>query len=93
MIFKINRNTIFSFPILLLILALHINVSGQKAGSIEGIVMNADDGLGIPSVNVVVKNTMLGSSTGMHGGYSISNIPVGEYEIIFSFLGFETIEQ
>ncbi len=47
--------------------------------------------LPIPGVNVVVKSTKKGVTTDMDGKYSLSVSP-GE-TLVFSFLGYKTIEQ
>ncbi len=41
-------------------------------------------------VNVILKNTPLGSASDENGYVEISNIPDGTYEIIFSYIGYRT---
>ncbi|WP_183075440.1 SusC/RagA family TonB-linked outer membrane protein [Gillisia mitskevichiae] len=58
---------------------------------ISGTVTSEPDGVSLPGVNVLVKGTSTGTITDFDGNYSIS---ASENDIlIFSFLGFETIEE
>jgi len=59
--------------------------------TITGNVTSAQDGLPIPTVNILVKNTNNGAVTDFDGNYSISNVPQGGV-LVFSYLGFETKE-
>jgi len=56
----------------------------------KGIVLSADDGLGLPGVSVVIKGTTTGTSTDIDGAFSIK---ANEGDIlIFSFMGMVTQE-
>ncbi|WP_034920473.1 SusC/RagA family TonB-linked outer membrane protein [Gillisia sp. CAL575] len=58
---------------------------------ISGTVTSEPDGVTLPGVNVLVKGTSKGTITDFDGNYSIS---ANENDtLIFSFLGFETIEE
>jgi outer membrane receptor protein involved in Fe transport len=86
---KIKYKTILIIPILF----FQLFCISQNTGTLEGKVINEEDGLGIPSVNIIIKETLLGSATGLHGGFTINNIPKGKYIVLISFLGFETVEK
>ena len=58
--------------------------------TITGTVTSADDGLGLPGVNVVVKGTTTGTATDVDGKYQIK-VPQGS-TLVFSFVGMETQE-
>ncbi|MBI9037559.1 MAG: carboxypeptidase-like regulatory domain-containing protein, partial [Bacteroidales bacterium] len=53
---------------------------------ITGTVTSSEDGLGIPGVSVVVKNTTVGTITDIDGKYSLS-VPEGSEFLTFSFVG------
>jgi iron complex outermembrane receptor protein len=64
-------------------------VMAQK--TINGVVTDAKDGITIPGVNVVVKGTTTGTTTGLDGGYSLK-VPATAQTLVFSFVGYETQE-
>ncbi|MGB4775421.1 MAG: SusC/RagA family TonB-linked outer membrane protein [Daejeonella sp.] len=62
-----------------------INSFTVKAGTINGRVTSAEDGLPLPGVSVQVKGTTVGTTTNANGIYSIKANP-GQ-RLVFSFLG------
>jgi TonB-linked SusC/RagA family outer membrane protein len=64
-------------------LAQELNVSGR--------VTDANDGVPLPGVNVVVKGTTNGTVTDTEGKYSLT-VPSGSNVLIFSFIGLVTQE-
>lgn len=58
---------------------------------VQGTVTSADDGNPLPGVNITVKNTTIGTSTGTNGNYSL-NVPDTSNVLVFSFIGFQTRE-
>ncbi|MDU8885396.1 SusC/RagA family TonB-linked outer membrane protein [Yeosuana sp. MJ-SS3] len=76
--------------LLMLFMALAIQFSYGQEKTISGTVTSSIDGLPLPGVNVIVKNTTRGVQTDFDGNYSI-NVSEGEV-ITFSFLGMQTFE-
>lgn len=62
---------------------------GQNEKIVTGKVTSADDGSGLPGVNVVVQGTTKGSSTDADGNYSIQ-LASGENTLVFTFVGYQT---
>lgn len=58
---------------------------------IRGRVIDAQDGSGLPGVNVVMKGTNTGTITDAEGNYQIS-IPATEASLVFSFIGLQSKE-
>ena len=61
-------------------------VIAQQGITITGVVTD-DTGFPLPGVNVVIKGTSTGLSTGPDGSYSIT-VPSGEIVLVFSYIGF-----
>lgn len=59
--------------------------------TVNGKVTAAEDGSGLPGVNVVVKGTVKGVSTDMDGNYTIE-LGEGENTLVFSFVGYASQE-
>ncbi|GEM_PF-626062 len=56
--------------------------------SVFGVIRDVVSGEPVEGVNVFLSRTMLGDATDPNGFYSIRNVPLGTYEIIFSHVGF-----
>ena len=63
----------------------------QQSRTITGKVTSAEDGNGMPGVNVLVKGTKNGTITDAKGNYSIT-ISAHGGTLIFSFVGYVTKE-
>lgn len=59
--------------------------------TVTGRATSAEDGSGLPGVNVVVKGTTTGTVTDATGGYSLV-IPEGGEVLVFTFIGLKTQE-
>lgn len=74
-----------------LALLFSIGVVFAQDRTITGKVTSADDGTGIPGVNIVVKGTTTGAVTDLDGNYKLS-VPSDGAILVFSFIGMETQE-
>lgn len=59
--------------------------------TIKGKVTSAEDNMGLPGVNVVVKGSTQGVMTDIDGNFSIS-VPSDKSILVFSYLGFQNQE-
>jgi len=81
------------FSILSIIWISILPVFGQLAGvSVKGKVVDPDDHP-LEMVNVLVKGTKIGVVTNNLGEFTLPPVSEKSIKIIFSFVGFETIEQ
>jgi len=62
-------------------------LSFAQTGNLSGKV--TDESGAIPSANIFIINTNIGAGADANGNYRINNIPVGEYEIRFSAVGYQ----
>ncbi|MBK8944355.1 MAG: TonB-dependent receptor [Ignavibacteriae bacterium] len=63
----------------------------QSTGIISGKVIDIVTKESLPGVNVIVEGTNFGSSTDINGEFKISNVPVGNYKVKVSFIGYNSI--
>jgi TonB-linked outer membrane protein, SusC/RagA family len=82
-LYKINENTKKSIT--------EVQVNQQQGIKITGTVVDETD-MPIPGVSVSVKGTTIGIITDADGTYSI-NVPNANAVIMFSYIGYTTIEQ
>ncbi len=66
-------------------------ISNWAVGQISGIVTDESNGQPIPYVNVWVKNTRVGATTGENGKFAIESAKIGD-SMLISSLGYATIE-
>ncbi len=75
------------------LLALNLLLSAFTAfsqkGSIKGFIYDKADAEGIPYANIKVENTDFGAVTDEHGFFYIPNLPVGNYTVKTSYIGYE----
>lgn len=71
----------------LLLLLTPAVVGAQGTGTLAGRVTD-DIGMGLPGANVLVEGTTLGAATDADGAYRIPGVPVGEYAVTASFIGY-----
>ena len=72
---------------LLCFLLLSLNVFAQK-GTLKGRVTAG--GGPLPFTTVALSGTIKGASTNEKGDYEIKNINPGNYEVLFSCVGYQT---
>jgi outer membrane receptor protein involved in Fe transport len=77
------------FSITFLLLLITTSIFAQNA-TISGFVLDKDlKDEPLPFANVNIKGTSLYTTTDINGAYSI-DVPNGNYEIVFSFVGYES---
>ena len=79
-----------------LILSIMIVVSlfsfSQQKYTISGFVNDNDNGESLIGVNVIVKEKLVGTTSNTYGFYSLT-LPEGNYEISFTYIGFEALKK
>ncbi|MGB5227927.1 MAG: carboxypeptidase-like regulatory domain-containing protein, partial [Eudoraea sp.] len=65
----------------------------QQQGSVVGTILDkAMNNEPLLFANINIKNTPTTVQTNFHGNFEIDNINPGEYTLVVSYLGYETIE-
>ncbi|MDB5270807.1 MAG: TonB-dependent receptor [Hymenobacter sp.] len=77
--------------ILLLLAFLGTFAAQAQTRQITGRVLNAGDKTPLPGVSVLLKGTTTGSTTNPDGGFELS-VPANGGTLVFSFVGFESVE-
>lgn len=75
------------------VLLLTTVVSGQEKGTVVGVVTDKEmNNEALPFANVFVKGSTIGVTTDFDGNYTLSLDP-GNWTVVFSFVGYQTIEK
>lgn len=78
--------------ILAIISGIFMCVSAMaQNGTIRGNVYEKETGNPIVYCNVQLEGTKLGATTDLDGFYVISNVPPGEYKLVATYIGFDSI--
>src|SRR5690606_19266426 len=64
----------------------------QASIMVRGKVVSFEDGEGLPGVNIRIKDANVGVITDIEGNYAIS-VPSQEAVLVYSFIGYETVEE
>lgn len=80
---------VISIMVVMLISATSVSMAQQM--EVSGVVTDAETGVSLPGVNVVIQGTSQGTSTDLDGLYSII-VPSPEATLVFSYIGYETRE-
>ena len=73
---------------------LFITISGARAGTtgkLAGTILDKNSKEPLVGANVVIEGTFFGGTTDADGDFYIINIPVGSYNVIVSYVGYQTL--
>lgn len=82
-----------SFIILLFIPFFIFSQTKKTDANIFGHVINKSDSKHVPYFTISIKGTTIGTTTDATGHYFLKNLPVGDYIIVASGMGYETFEE
>jgi len=70
------------------------NLSAQKDNnSVSGIVIDNATNEPLPNVNIYISNTTWGTTTKLDGTFILKDIIIGNHELVFSMIGYDTKAQ
>ena len=79
--------------IVLSLFIFHLSLSfAQYDAHLTGHVLDERTGEHLPYVNVQIKGTNIGTVTDESGHYLLQDLPIGRQTVIFSYVGYETLE-
>ncbi|MFQ5753220.1 MAG: TonB-dependent receptor, partial [bacterium] len=61
----------------------------QERGSINGTVVDASSGDPLPGTNILIKDTVLGTSTSLQGEFKLDRLLPGTYSVMASMIGYK----
>lgn len=89
MIMSLKKVLFYSFIFSLFILTTVI--SHAQTATVRGFVYDKETGETILFTNVILKGTAFGSTTNGEGLYSISKVPPGDYTLVVTCLGYDSL--
>jgi len=84
-------NQVITFTLFLFLLHSFPQAAAELTGKIQGQVIDQETLTPLPGVNVFIEKSMWGAATDTNGQYSIAQVPVGSYQVIFSFIGYRRV--
>ena len=64
-----------------------------QVGSLMGTITDRVTGEELPGATVYIQELDRGTATGINGQYLLTNLPVGEYTLRITYVGYETVRQ
>jgi hypothetical protein len=84
---------LFSFYLIVfLVISSATSVVRAQTGVIRGFVYETESGEPVIFTNVYLYKTALGAATDVNGFFSINKIPPGQYILMVSYMGFDTVQ-
>jgi hypothetical protein len=69
-----------------------IVASFAQTGTVHGTVRDVKTGEPLPFTNVFISNTTIGTSADGQGRFRLTRVPTGPNELVFSFVGYRSIQ-
>jgi outer membrane receptor protein involved in Fe transport len=89
----------YFFAVLTIIWLVGTNLSAQQQGqgSVSGIIIEKTSGIPLEFANVVIQSNrdstrIIGTATDKKGEFTFDKLALGEYRVIYSFIGFDKVE-
>ena len=76
--------------LMLIALAFPVAAFAQSTGKLSGRVLDSETGEGLPGATILIVGTQFGTAADFDGNYTILGLPVGEYDVQVSFVGYQT---
>lgn len=86
----LRSRSILSVCCLAIICLIALPTIGWAQGQISGRVSDIDTKGYLPGANVMLKGTSIGVATDNVGEYQLANVPLGAYELVVSYVGYES---
>ncbi len=91
MLYFLYRNlkeTLFTWGVISFVVFQSALAAGT--GVIKGKVVDKASNEALPGATVLLKGTNLGAATDLNGNYTVANVPVGNYTLIVTYVGYRT---
>ena len=85
---RTNKPIFHALAFLLIFFLIPFNAYPGTTGKIAGTVLDAETGLGLAGVNVIIEGTTLGAATDLNGNFIILMIPPGIYSVRAMMMGY-----
>jgi outer membrane receptor protein involved in Fe transport len=73
--------------------ALSQFINAQDKGTLKGLLTDKEtNNESLPFANIIIKGTAIGTTSDFDGNYSLK-VPAGNHVVVFSFLGYKSVEK
>ncbi|MBO5854843.1 MAG: TonB-dependent receptor, partial [Bacteroidales bacterium] len=88
-----TKISLTAFVITVILLFSNIQLFAQNDNNVKGFVYEKSSGEPMMFCNVYLKGTTIGTSTDINGFFNITRIPDGDYVLLVTNLGYDTISE
>ncbi len=86
-----QRSYIYSLITAIFLTVFFISIANAQTGTVRGIIVEEGTGEPVIFTNVYLKGTTMGSASDVNGLYVISKIPPGQYTLMITYLGYDSL--
>lgn len=87
----LGKKATIAFILFLALLFVSNPVLAGTVGKIAGTVIDKNTNEPLPGVNIVIEGTTMGAATDADGRYYIINVPIGDYTVTASIIGYQKV--
>jgi len=77
--------------IFLIVTLFYVSGAFAQTGSVKGFIFDKETGEPVLFTNVILKGTTFGAATDVNGFYAITKVPAGSYELMVTYLGYDSL--
>jgi hypothetical protein len=81
------------FLFLVFILSIFHNFAFSQNITVKGKVVDAQSKEGLPSCNVFINGSTVGTNSDLDGNYHFNNLTVREFDLVFSYVGYKSVSK
>lgn len=78
------------YAVIIMIVAGYNARAQDDTFSISGVVTDSTSGQPLDHASVYLSNTTVGSNTAEDGSFSLQNVPLGHYQLVVSYIGYQS---
>jgi hypothetical protein len=67
-----------------------VQITNAQSGRISGTILDAKTGETLPGAVILIEGTTRGASADFDGKFSINNVPVGNVNLVVSYISYST---
>ncbi len=76
---------------IILLMLVSLGAAIAQTGNVRGNIFDKESGDPISFATVILNNTDIGATTDLDGFFSIGSVPVGDYELVARYIGYDSV--
>ena len=86
------KKLLFPFSLIFSLVIVNHSFIYSQNGTVRGFVYESETGEPVIFTNVYFYKTSIGAATDINGYFAITKVPPGDYDLMVTYLGFDTLK-